>query len=166
MIYNYKHFNGSKAFVEYSNNMDDIYKNIEEYNPNKKREILIIFNDMIADMLSNKKLNPIVTELFIRDRKLSIFLAFIIQSYFAVPKNIRLNSTHCFIMKIPNKQKLNKFNLIILVIDATLASVNPLRFRKNLLERIQKLIMTINAKMRYEKLQCDINRANLKTKMS
>ena len=57
---------------------------------------------MIADMLSNKKLNPIVTELFIRDRKLGISLFFITQSYFAVPKNIRLNSPHCFIMEIPN----------------------------------------------------------------
>ena len=59
-----KHFNDSKAFIENSNNMDDIYKNIEEYNPNKKRKILIVFDDMIADMLSNKKLNPVVTELF------------------------------------------------------------------------------------------------------
>ena len=81
-----KHFNDSKAFIEYSNEMDGIYKNIEEYNPNKKRKILIVFDDMIAEMLSNKKLNPIVTELFIRDRKLNISLAFITQSYFAVPK--------------------------------------------------------------------------------
>ena len=68
--------------------MDDIYKNIEEYNPNKKCKILIIFDDIIADMLSNKKLNSIVTELFTRGRKLSISLVFITQSYFAVPKNI------------------------------------------------------------------------------
>ena len=80
-------------------------KNIEEYNPNKKRKILIVFDDMIADMLSNKKLNPIVTELFIRGRKLNISLVFNTQSYFAVPKNIRLNSTHYFIMKIPNKRE-------------------------------------------------------------
>ena len=65
-----KYLNDPKAFIEYSNDMDDIYKNIEEYNPNKKRKILILFDDMIADMLSNKKLNPIVTELFIRGRKL------------------------------------------------------------------------------------------------
>ena len=83
--------------------MDDIYKNIEEYNPNKKRKILIAFDDMIVDVLSNKKLNPIATELFIRGKKLNILLAFITQSYFAVPKNIRLSSTHYFIMKIPNK---------------------------------------------------------------
>ena len=86
--------------------MDDFYKNIEEYNPNKKRKILIVFDDMIADMLSNKKLNPIVTELFIRGRKLNISLVFITQCYFAVPKNVRLNSTHYFIMKIANKQEL------------------------------------------------------------
>ena len=66
--------------------MDDIYKNIANFNPNKKRKILIVFDDMIADMLSNKKLNPIVTELFIRGRKLNISLVFITQSYFAVPK--------------------------------------------------------------------------------
>ena len=68
--------------------MVDIYKNIEDYNPNKKRKILIGFDDMIADMLSNKKLNTIVTELFIRGRKLNISLVFITQSYFAVSNDI------------------------------------------------------------------------------
>ena len=72
----------------------DIYKNIEKYKPNKKRKILLIFDDIIVDMLCNKNFNPIVTELFITDRKLNISLVFIIKSYFAVPKNIRLNSTH------------------------------------------------------------------------
>ena len=86
--------------------MDDIYKNIEEYNPNKKRKILIFFDDMIADMLSNKKRYPIVTELFIKGGKLNIFLVFITQSYFTVPKEIRLNSAHYFLMKIPNKQEI------------------------------------------------------------
>ena len=70
--------------------MDYIYKNIEEYNPNKKRKILIVFDDMIADILSNKKLNLIVTKLFIRGRKLNIPLVFITQSYFDVPKYITL----------------------------------------------------------------------------
>ena len=88
--------------------MDDIYEKIEECNPNRKRKILIVFDDMIADMLSNKELNPIVTELFIRGRKLNISLVFITQSYFDVRKNIRLNSTHYSIMKIPNKQKLQQ----------------------------------------------------------
>ena len=73
-----------KAFIEYSNDMDDTYINIEEYNPNKKRKILIVFNDMIADMLSIKKLGPIVTELFIKSRKLNILIVFITPSYFAV----------------------------------------------------------------------------------
>ena len=67
-----KHSNDLKAFIEYLNKMFDIHKNIEDYNPNKKRKILIVFDDMIADMLSNKKLNPIVTELFIRGKKLNI----------------------------------------------------------------------------------------------
>ena len=75
------HFNDSKAFIEYSNDMDKIYKNIEEYNPNKKRKMLIVLDYVIDDMLSNKKLNPIVTELSIKGRKLNISLAFITQSY-------------------------------------------------------------------------------------
>ena len=75
-----KHCNDLKAFIEYSNTIDDIYENIEEYNLNKERKILIVFDDMIADMLNNKKLNPIVTELFIRVRKVNISLDFITQS--------------------------------------------------------------------------------------
>ena len=108
------YFNDSKAFIEYLNDMDDIYKNIEEYNPNKKQKILIVFDDMIADMLNNKNLNLIVTELFIRGRKLNRsqidvkWIVFITQSYFAVPKNIRLNSAHYFVMKIPNKRELQQ----------------------------------------------------------
>ena len=88
--------------------MDDIYKNVEEYNPNKKRKMLIIFDDMIADMLSNKKINKIVIELFVRGRKLNISLVFITQSYFADQKNIRLKSTHYFVMKITNKRELQQ----------------------------------------------------------
>ena len=72
----------------------------------KKEKVLIVFDDMIADMINNKKLNPIVTELFIRGRKLNIYIAFIKQSYFKLPKYVRLNSTHFFIMKIPNKREL------------------------------------------------------------
>ena len=67
---------------------------------------MIVFDDLIPDMLSNKRLSPIITELFIRGRKMNIFLVFITQFYFAVPKNIRLNSTHYFVMKIPNKREL------------------------------------------------------------
>ena len=66
------HFDDPKAFMEHSNDMQDVYKNIEDYNPIKKRKILIVFDDMIADMINNNKLNPIVTELFIRGRKLNI----------------------------------------------------------------------------------------------
>ena len=139
--------------------MNDTYKNIRDYNPNKKWKILMVFDDMIADILSNKNLNPIVTELFIRGRKLNISVAFITQSYFAMPKDIRLNSTHYFIMKISNKIELQLIafkhspdidfqdfmNLYkkctgkpyyFLVIDATVAADNPLHFKKNLLEKI------------------------------
>ena len=86
--------------------MDGIYKSIEKYNPNKKPKKLILFDDVIADMLINKKLSLIVTELFIRGIKLNIFLVFITQSYFAVPKIIRLNSTHYFLMKVSSKREL------------------------------------------------------------
>ena len=88
--------------------MDDIYENIEEYNPNKKCKILIALDDMIADMLNNKNINPIVTGWFIRGRKLNISRAFITKCYFALPKSIRLNSTHCFIIKISNKWELQQ----------------------------------------------------------
>ena len=150
------HFNDPKAFMEYSNDMQDVYKNIEDYNPIEKRKILIVFDDMIADMINNNKLNPKVTELFIRGRKLNISIVFITQSYFKVPKDVRLNSTHFFIMRIPNKRELQQIALnhssdidfkgfmqiykkctdkpySFLVNDTTLPSDDPLRFRKNLL---------------------------------
>ena len=85
--------------------MQDVYKNINDY---IKNEILIIFDDMIADMISNKKLNSIVTELFITGRKLNISLVFITRSYFKVPKVVRLNTNHFFIMKIPDKRELQQ----------------------------------------------------------
>ena len=93
--------------------MDDIYKHTEEYNPNKKRKILIVFDNMTGDLLSNKKVNPMVTELSIRCRNLNISLVFIAQFYFAVPKNIRLNSTHYFIRKFETNENFNKLHLII-----------------------------------------------------
>ena len=149
------HFNNPKAFTEYSNDMHDIYKNIDEYNLDKENKILITFDDMIVDMIHNKKLNLIVTELFIRGRKLNISLAFITQSYFKVPKEVRLNTGHFLIAKIPNKRELQQVAInhssdistkdftniyrectaepySFLVNDTTLASNNPLRFRKNL----------------------------------
>ena len=72
----------------------------------KKRKAVIVFDDMIADMINNKMLNPVVTELFIRGRKRNISIVFVTQSYFKLPKDLRLNSTHFFIMKIPNKREL------------------------------------------------------------
>ena len=88
------HCDDPKAFIEYSNDMHDVYKNINYYNPGKENKILIVFDDMIADMINNKKLNSIVTKLLIRGRKLNISLVFITQSYFKVPKDVRLNTTH------------------------------------------------------------------------
>ena len=79
--------------------MQDVYNNIDDYSPDKENKILIIFDDMIADMINHKKLNSIVTKLFIRGRKLNISLAFITQSYFKVPKDVRPKTTHFFIMK-------------------------------------------------------------------
>ena len=105
------YFKDPKAFMEYSNDMEDVYKNVENYNPGKKRKILIVFDDMIADMINNKELNPVVTELSIRGRKLNISIVFITHSYFKVPKEVRLNSAHFFITKISNKRELQQIAL-------------------------------------------------------
>ena len=88
------HFDDPKAFTEYPNDMQDVYKNIADYNTKKTRKVLIVFDDTIADMINNKKLNQIVTELFIRGKKLNISIVFVTRSYFKVPKDVRLNSTH------------------------------------------------------------------------
>ena len=139
--------------------MDDIYKNINDYNPSRKRRILIIFDDMISDIMTNKKFQAIIKELFIRCRKLNSSLVFITQSYFSVPKDVRLNSIRYLIMKINNLQNLQ--NIVInhsadvdykdfikiykectkepfssLTIDTTLPASNPLRFRKNLFDSL------------------------------
>ena len=106
-----KHFNDPKAFIEFSNDMNNVYKNINNYNLDKENKVLIVFDDMIADMISNKKINSIVSELFIRCKKLNISLVFISQSYFKVPKDVRNNSTHFFIMKIPNKRELQQITI-------------------------------------------------------
>ena len=94
--------------MEYSNDIQDVYKYIEEYNLGKKRKVLIVFDDMTADMINNKKLNPVVTALFIRGRKLNISIDSIAQSYFKVPKEVRLNTTHFFIMEIWNRRELQQ----------------------------------------------------------
>ena len=95
-----------KAFIYYSQTIDNVSENLKDYNPTKKSRALIVFDNMIADMESNKKLSPIVTGLFLRGRKLNISLLFISQSYFKVSKTIRLNATHHFIMKSYNKRDL------------------------------------------------------------
>ena len=135
--------------------MCDAYKNIDEYNIDKECNILIVFHDIIADFIKNEKLNSIVTELFIRGRKINISLFFITQSYFEVLKDFRLNATHFFIAKFPNKREVHQIAInhssdisikdfiniyrkcaaepsSFFVNNTTLASDNPLRFRKNL----------------------------------
>ena len=136
--------------------MDDIYENIDNYNSNIKRKIFVVFDDMIAVIMTNKKFQAIIKELFIRCRKLNISLVFISQSYFSVPKDVRLNSRHYLIIKINKKRELqiiainhsadinyNNFLKIyrectkephsFLTIDILLAASDLLRFRKNLL---------------------------------
>ena len=143
-----------KNFIHYSQTTDNVYENLEDYNPTKKRRVLIVFDNIIADMESNQKLIPKVTEIFLRWRKLSVSLVFISQSYFKVSKTIRLNVTHYFVMKIPNKKELQQIAWnhstdidfkdfmklykyytkephSFLVNDPTLSSNNPLRFKKN-----------------------------------
>ena len=86
--------------------MDDVYEKIDDYNLSRKRKILIVFDDKITDIMSNNKFQAIIKELFIRRRKFNISLVFITQSYFSVPKDVRLNSTHYLIMKINNRKEL------------------------------------------------------------
>ena len=101
-------FNDPKAFIDYSNDMHDVSKNIDDYNPDKKNKTLIVFDDMVDDMIHNKKLNSIVTELFVRGRKINISLVFITQSYFKVPKDVRLNTNHFLSQKSLIKENFNK----------------------------------------------------------
>ena len=91
-----KHFNDPKAFIEYLSDMQNVYKNIDKYKTDKEQKILIVFDDMIAEIINDKKLNSIATELFIRGTKLNISLVFITQSYFKLSKDLRLNSTNFF----------------------------------------------------------------------
>ena len=151
-----KYLNDPNAFIDCSNTMDDVYENIHNYNSSRKRKILIVFDDMIADIMTNKKFQAIIKELFIRCRKLNISLVFITQSYFSLPKDVRLNSTHYLIVKINNKRELQNIaishsadidyeNFIkicrectkkpysFLTIDTKLPASDPLRFRENLI---------------------------------
>ena len=180
--------NDSKAFIDCSNTVDDNYENIDHYNPNRKRKVLIVFDDMIADIMTNKKFQSIIKELFIRCRKINISLVFITQSYFSVPKDVRLNSTHCLIMKINNKRELQTIAINhsadidykdfikmykectkepynFLAIDAALPSTNPLRFRKNWFDTLYKLTVTdqikiLDQKIKQNESQYDLDRSS------
>ena len=98
--------NDPNAFIEYSNSMDDILSDIEDYNKKRKRKILIIFDDMISHVMSDKKAQQILKDLFIRCRKLNISHCFLTQSYFSVPKDVRLNCTHYILFKLNNRREL------------------------------------------------------------
>ena len=95
-----------KAFIEFSNNVDDVYNNIDGYNPKRRQKILVVFDDMLADINVIKKFQSMVKELFFRCGKLTLSLIFISRSYFLAPKKVRLNSTNYLIMKIHNKREL------------------------------------------------------------
>ena len=86
--------------------MDDVYENIDDYNPRRQRKVLAVFDYMIADIMANKRFQVIIKELSIGCRKLNISFVFITQSYFSVPKDVRLNSTDYLIMKINNNREL------------------------------------------------------------
>ena len=137
-----KRFNDPKAFIEYSNDMCNVYRNINYYNPDKENKILIVSDDMIADMIQNKKLNSINTELFIRGRKLNISLGFITQSYFKVPKDFRLNSTNLFVTKMLRKTGLHQIaiNHQILVLKILSISIENV-----LLNHIHFLLMILHS---------------------
>ena len=134
--------------------MDDIFTNIDDYNKQRKRKVLIIFDNMIADIMSSKNFKAIIKELFIRCRKLNISIVFITQSYFRTPKDAKLNNTHYVIMKIQSKKELQKnaqeisgdtnfkdfFKIYkdytsepysCMIIDTAVPSGHPMRFRKN-----------------------------------
>ena len=97
---------GITAFTEYSQCLNDVYNNLNYYNSDKNRKILIAFDDLITDIMTNKKLQVTINELFIRYRKLNVSFVFITQSYFPFPKELRLNFTHYLIMKVCNKREL------------------------------------------------------------
>ena len=148
-----KNYNDPTAFIKFSNNVDNVFSNIDDYNPKRNRKIL--FDDMNVGIITNKKFQVIIKELFIRCRKLNISLVSITQSYFKTPKDARLNSTHYLIMKIHNRRELQnnaidhsadidyknflkiyrnctKEPYSFLTIDTTLPADDPMRFRKNI----------------------------------
>ena len=97
-----KNLNDPNAFIEYSSTIDDILENIEDYNKKRKKKVLIVFDDMISHVISDKKAQQVLKELFIRCRKINISLCFFTQSYFSIPKDVRLNYTHYIIFKLNN----------------------------------------------------------------
>ena len=101
-----KNLNYPDEFIEYSSDMNDVLEDINNYNKKRDKKVLIIFDDMIADIMRSEKFKAIVKELFIRCRKLNISIAFITQSYFRTPKDARLNSIHYILMKMGNKKEL------------------------------------------------------------
>ena len=101
-----KNLNDPHAFIEYSDDMNDMLDDINNYNKNRDKKVLIVFDDMIADIEYNKKFKRIIKELFYRARKINILIVFITQSYFRALKDARLNSTHYILMKIGNKKEL------------------------------------------------------------
>ena len=103
-----KNLNDSNVFIKYANTVDNVHNNIDDYNSKRKRKVLIVFDDMIADIKTNKKFQSIIKKLFISCKKLNISLVFITQSYFSAPKEVRLNSTHYLIIKIPNRRELEQ----------------------------------------------------------
>ena len=119
-----------KPLIEYSNNIQDVYKNIEEYNTGRKCNALIIFNDMIVDMLSNKKFNRIVTELFFRERELNMSAVFIKQSYFPVPEDVRPNCTHFLLWKLQTIESFNSHLIIHQILTLKALKI----FTKNVLQ--------------------------------
>ena len=152
-----KNVSNPNTFIECSNTLDDVYEDIDNCNPKRNKKVLIAFDDMIADIMTNKKFEAIIKELFIRCRKLNISLVFNTQSYFSVPKDVRWNSTHYLIIKTNSKRELQNiainhstnidlqdfmkiyrectkepFNF--LTIDSTLPANDPLRFRRNLFD--------------------------------
>ena len=108
LLINEREIIGIKKTKNLKASIDDFYENLEDYNPTKKRKLLVVFNDMTTRMESNRTLSPIVTELILRGRKLNISLVLISQYYFKVPETISLNAIHYFIMKIPSKRELQQ----------------------------------------------------------
>ena len=151
-----KNLRNTKAFIDYLRSIDAVYENLEDYNSTEIRRVLMGFHAMKTYLECNKELCPIVSELFLRGRKLNFSFFFISQFYSKVPKTTRLNATHYFAMKIPNKRQLQQiasnhssdiyFKDLMklykeytkepnsyLVSDTALSTDKPLRFRKNLL---------------------------------